>query len=76
MITDVVAADLSHWQPVQLNAKEHIAWTDGKKVLWLAQKLVVPQDLQRYPLPGLSLRLALIWWADSAEIDSHLSNKS
>ncbi|MEA5606025.1 alpha-mannosidase [Nostoc sp. UHCC 0252] len=68
MITDVLAADLSHWQPVQLNAKEHIAWTGGKNVLWLVQRLVVPQDLQGYPLAGLSLRLALVWWADSAEI--------
>ncbi|MEH2359642.1 alpha-mannosidase [Nostoc sp.] len=68
IITDVVAADLSDWQPVELNAKEHIAWTGGKKVLWLVQKLVVPQDLQGYPLTGLSLRLALVWWADSAEI--------
>ncbi|MEH2094864.1 alpha-mannosidase [Nostoc sp.] len=68
IITDVVATDLSHWQPVELNAKEHIAWTGGKKVLWLVQRLVVPQDLQGYPLTGLSLRLALVWWADSAEI--------
>ncbi|MBC1220478.1 alpha-mannosidase [Nostoc sp. UCD121] len=68
IITDVVAADLSHWQPVKLNAKEHIAWTGGKKVLWLVQRLVVPQDLQGYPLAGLSLRLALVWWADAAEI--------
>ncbi|MHC0065420.1 alpha-mannosidase [Nostoc sp. UIC 10890] len=68
IITDVVAADLSHWQPVELNAKEHIAWTGGKKVLWLVQRLVVPQDLQGYSLAGLSLRLALVWWADSAEI--------
>ncbi|WP_373526902.1 alpha-mannosidase [Nostoc sp.] len=68
IITDVVAGDSSHWQPVQLNAKEHITWTGGKKVLWLVQRLVVPQDLQGYPLSGLSLRLALVWWADSAEI--------
>jgi alpha-mannosidase len=68
IITDVVAADVSNWQPVQLNAKEHIAWTGGKKALWLVQRLVVPQDLQGYPLAGLSLRLALVWWADSAEI--------
>ncbi|WP_414517071.1 alpha-mannosidase [Nostoc sp. PCC 9305] len=68
VITDVVAADLSHWQPAQLNVKEHIAWTGGKKVLWLVQRLVVPQDLHGYPLAGLSLRLALVWWADSAEI--------
>ncbi|MFN6535283.1 MAG: alpha-mannosidase [Nostoc sp. EkiNYC01] len=67
-ITDVPPDDLSDWQPVKLNAKEHIAWTGGKKVLWLVQKLVVPQDLQGYPLAGLSLRLALVWWADAAEI--------
>ncbi|MEH2323568.1 MAG: alpha-mannosidase [Nostoc sp.] len=68
IITDVIAADLSDWQPVELNAKEHIAWTGKKKVLWLVQRLVVPQDLQGYPLAGLSLRLALVWWADSAKI--------
>ncbi|MBH8554823.1 alpha-mannosidase [Nostocaceae cyanobacterium CENA357] len=67
-ITDVVASDWSNWQLVQLNEKKHIAWTGGKKVLWLAQRLVVPQELQGYPLTGLSLRLALVWWADSAEI--------
>ncbi|MBD2208399.1 alpha-mannosidase [Nostoc linckia FACHB-104] len=67
-ITEVTASNLSRWNPVQLNAKDHIAWTTGKQVLWLAQKLVVPQDLQGYPLAGLSLRLALLWWADAAEI--------
>ena len=59
---------MSDWHLVQLNAKEHIAWTGGKKVLWLVQRFVVPQNLQGYPLAGLSLRLALVWWADSAEI--------
>jgi alpha-mannosidase len=37
-------------------------------VLWLVQKFVVPQDLQGYDLAGLSLRLALVWWADAAEV--------
>ncbi|MDZ8184436.1 MAG: alpha-mannosidase [Nostoc sp. ChiSLP02] len=68
MISDVTASNLSDWQPVELNAKEHIAWTGGKKVLWLVQKLVVPQDIQGYPLAGLSLRLALTWWADAVQI--------
>ncbi|MBD2385568.1 alpha-mannosidase [Cylindrospermum sp. FACHB-282] len=68
VITAIAASDLSNWQPVELNAKGHIAWTGGKTVLWLVQKLVVPQNLQGYPLAGLSLRLALVWWADSAEI--------
>ncbi len=67
-IADVAASDLSQWTPAQLNEKGNIAWTAGKKVLWLVQKLVVPQDLQGYPLAGLSLRLALVWWADAAEI--------
>ncbi|MBH8575981.1 alpha-mannosidase [Nostocaceae cyanobacterium CENA369] len=67
-IADIIASDLSDWQPVQLNAKSHIAWTGGKQVLWLVQRLVVPQDLQSYCLTGLSLRLSLVWWADAAEI--------
>ncbi|WGV28897.1 alpha-mannosidase [Halotia branconii] len=67
-ITDVLASDWSNWQLAQLNEKNHIAWTGGKKVLWLVQRLVVPQKLQGYPLAGLSMRLALVWWADSAEI--------
>ncbi|MBW4614076.1 MAG: alpha-mannosidase [Desmonostoc vinosum HA7617-LM4] len=68
VITDIAAFDLSDWQPVQLNAKEHVAWTGGKKVLWLAQRLVVPEDMQGYALAGLSLRLALVWWADAASV--------
>ncbi|MBD2304192.1 alpha-mannosidase [Chroococcidiopsis sp. FACHB-1243] len=51
-----------------LNTKGHIAWEKGKKVLWLQQKLVVPAQLQGYPLAGLSLRLALTWWAELAQI--------
>ncbi|MBE9198766.1 MULTISPECIES: alpha-mannosidase [unclassified Nodularia (in: cyanobacteria)] len=67
-ITDISTSDLSDWHLVQLNAKEHIAWTGGRKVLWLVQRFVVPQNLQGYPLAGLSLRLVLLWWADLAEI--------
>ncbi|MBD2440728.1 alpha-mannosidase [Nostoc sp. FACHB-110] len=67
-ITDVMTSNWSDWQPVELNFKGNIAWTGGKQVLWLVQKLVVPQDLQGYPLAGLCLRLALVWWADAAEI--------
>ncbi|MEA5617711.1 alpha-mannosidase [Cronbergia sp. UHCC 0137] len=60
--------NLSCLQPVTLNEKEHIAWTGGKQVLWLTQKLVIPQSLQGYPLTGLTLRLSLVWWAEIAEI--------
>ncbi|MER3590120.1 MAG: hypothetical protein C4322_22040, partial [Mastigocladus sp. ERB_26_1] len=67
-VTDVSTSSLSEWASVQINARENIAWAGGQKVLWLAQKLVIPQDLQGYALQGLSLRLALVWWANSAKI--------
>ncbi len=66
-VSEVFASD-SGWETKELNAKGHIAWEKGKKVLWLAQKLIVPSYLQGYPLEGLCLRLALVWWADSAQI--------
>ncbi len=67
-VAEVFASDFSGWDTTQLNAKGHIAWEKGKKVLWFAQKLVVPQNNIGYPLEGLCLRLALVWWADSAQI--------
>ncbi|MDB9447566.1 alpha-mannosidase [Anabaena sp. CS-542/02] len=67
-ITEIDISKLSDGNPVNLNAKAHIAWTRGKKVLWLLQKFVVPEKLQGYSVAGLSLRLALVWWADVAEI--------
>lgn len=67
-LADVSTCDFSLWNFAQLNAKGHIAWTGGQKVLWLVQKLVVPQALHGYPLQGLSLRLSLVWWADSAQV--------
>nr|NMF67305.1 alpha-mannosidase [Brasilonema octagenarum UFV-OR1] len=63
-----LADDFSLWSLAQLNAKGHIGWVLGQNVLWLVQKLVIPQDLQGYPLQGLSLRLSLVWWADSAQV--------
>jgi alpha-mannosidase len=67
-VTDVSTSWLSEWASVQINARGNIAWAGGQNVLWLAQKLVIPQDLQGYALQGLSLRLALVWWANSAKI--------
>jgi alpha-mannosidase len=67
-IADVPAYDKSFWNVADLNEKDNIAIAGGKKVLWLTQKVVVPQDLHGYGLQGLCLRLALLWWADSAHI--------
>jgi alpha-mannosidase len=68
IITDVIPFSLTDWQPVELNEKGHISWKGGKQVLWLRQKFSVPQHLHNFPLTGLCLRLALVWWADLAEV--------
>lgn len=56
------------WGQISLNAKGHIPWTKGRQVLWLAQEISVPPVLEGYPLAGLTLRLALTWWAEDAQI--------
>ena len=66
VVTDFIPFSLTDWQPVELNEKAHISWKGGKQVLWLVQKFSVPQNLHHFPLTGLSLRLALVWWADAA----------
>jgi alpha-mannosidase len=68
VLTDFIPFSLTDWQPVELNEKAHIFWKGGKQVLWLVQKFSVPQNLYNFPLTGLSLRLALVWWADAAEV--------
>ncbi len=57
-----------NWAIATLNQREHIAWSKGRNVLWLGQRFVIPETLQGYPLTDLALRLALTWWADSAEL--------
>ncbi|NER27177.1 MAG: alpha-mannosidase [Symploca sp. SIO1C4] len=57
-----------NWSTVQLNSKGYIVWSAGHQVMWLAQKFIIPQSLKGYPLEGLSLRLALKWWAEDAQI--------
>lgn len=58
----------ANWAAVTLNARQHIAWEKGRQVRWLGLKLQVPEQLTGYPLSGLTLRLALTWWAESAQI--------
>lgn len=58
----------SQWATVSLNEKNYITWSAGSQVLWLAQDLVIPSRLKGYPLDGLTLRLALTWWAEAAQI--------
>ncbi|MEO1208944.1 MAG: alpha-mannosidase [Cyanobacteria bacterium J06638_20] len=56
------------WQEIPLNPRHHIAWDKGEHILWLGQHLIIPADLVGYPLEDLTLRLAMTWWAVSAEI--------
>jgi alpha-mannosidase len=66
---EVFTSDISTWECALLNEKGHIARDKGRKVLWLAQTIVVPHSLHScYPLQDLSLRLALLWWADAAQV--------
>ncbi len=58
----------SDWAIAPLNNREHIAWSKGRQTLWLGQQIKVPLDLAGYPLEGLTLRLALTWWAELAQI--------
>lgn len=62
------------WPVAALNHKGYVAWPGGRQPIWLVQRFVVPRDLAGYPLEGLTLRLALTWWAEEAQIfvDGHL----
>ncbi|MEO1146155.1 MAG: alpha-mannosidase [Cyanobacteria bacterium J06638_22] len=66
-----VATHPASWEPwpeMPLTPRHHIAWDKGEHVLWLGQSLTIPEALAEYPLKDLTLRLALTWWAVSAEI--------
>ncbi len=70
-LTPAVATSVpnwANWTPVALNARQHIAWERGRNGLWLAQNITVPPALEGYSLEGLTLRLALTWWAEFAQV--------
>ncbi|MFM7426277.1 MAG: alpha-mannosidase, partial [Elainella sp.] len=56
------------WARMTPNANNQITWPRGRTVLWLAQRILVPHNLQGYFLQGLTLRVALTWWAEDAQI--------
>jgi alpha-mannosidase len=63
-----VTSNWQSWQQGVPNSRNQITWAKGRQVLWLAQRIVVPPDLQGYILQGLALRLGLSWWAVVAQI--------
>jgi alpha-mannosidase len=60
--------DLTPWQKVQVNEKNYIVFSKGRKVQWLAQKFIIPEYFNGYLVENLTLRLSLIWWAENAKI--------
>jgi len=65
------ALDSQHWPtwiPGTVNARDHHPWIKGNVPRWFAQTIVVPEQLNGYPLEGLCLRLGLLWWAVQAEV--------
>lgn len=51
-----------------LNDRQHIAWSKGQQVVWLVQQVVVPEQVQGYPVTDLTLRFSVAWWAEVSEI--------
>ncbi len=67
-VEDVFSSKADGWAIASLNERQHIAWGRGYQTIWLYQSITVPDHLFGYPLSGLTLRLALTWWADDAQI--------
>lgn len=66
---DILDSDVSAHGPIaSLNDRQHIDWERGQNVIWLRQAITTPEQFHGYPLSGLTLKLALIWWADDAQI--------
>ncbi|MEM9769748.1 MAG: alpha-mannosidase, partial [Cyanobacteria bacterium P01_D01_bin.71] len=56
------------WAIAPPNAKGHIPWSRGRAPLWLCQQITVPENLNGFPVAGLSLQLGLTWWAEAAAV--------
>jgi alpha-mannosidase len=63
---------MADWQWVgddlHRNAKGHIAWPKGRQAVTLSQTITLPERVQHYPLTGMTARLALTWWAETARV--------
>lgn len=67
-VAEVFATSVQHSPAAGLNAKGYITWPAGRQVLWLFQRLTVPNSPHGYPLQGLTMRLWLSWWAEDARV--------
>ncbi|MDX2230976.1 MAG: alpha-mannosidase [Leptolyngbyaceae cyanobacterium bins.349] len=56
------------WTLGEVNAKDHHPWSKGRQVRWFSRVIQVPTDLNGFPLTGLCLRLALLWWSEETHV--------
>ncbi|MGA1264581.1 MAG: alpha-mannosidase, partial [Prochlorothrix sp.] len=66
--TITAAAPWDNWPEGTMNDRGHIAWDQGRQVLWLVRELRLPAQEGGYDLRGLEAKLALMWWAEAAQI--------
>jgi len=52
----------------QLDDRRYALWRKGQAVAWFGQTLTIPETLNGYPTTGKTLRLALRWWAEAAQV--------
>ncbi|WP_319419061.1 alpha-mannosidase [Pleurocapsa sp. FMAR1] len=65
---NLAKVNLQECKTAAVNEQGYIVFAKGKQIKWLAQQIIIPPRLQGYPIPGLSLRLVLTWWAEDAQI--------
>lgn len=65
---DINNINVDNLELMTVNEKGYLIWEAVSQLKWLVQKFIIPEDLQGYPLQGLSLRLSLVWWAEIAQI--------
>ncbi|TAF50999.1 MAG: alpha-mannosidase [Oscillatoriales cyanobacterium] len=54
--------------PVELDDRRYALWSRGRVPVWFTTQIVIPETLQGYAIAGKTLRLALRWWAEDAQI--------
>ncbi len=59
---------LQNFGSIEPNEKRYLVWEKGRQVRWFYQEWHLPHLLQGYPVSELTLRLALTWWAEFAQV--------
>ncbi len=60
--------DIDTLTRVELDDRRYALWPRGQVAAWFTTRIVIPETLQDYAIAGKTLRLALRWWAEDAQI--------